>query len=167
MTGRYTCEVSTEGIFETVKASAEMTVVGGMKRRSEIGFYSVVHLLSNKVLLQIVLAISRADWQITTAALLHRQGMICSKTAKNTCCKTCDLWGWVRLEFLKSRFCVQVRETSSYQGIYLTFLPTHFALIAPSFFPCLLSPRYCSLIFLVSGWFLFEDSVGNMSKSFL
>ena len=33
MTGRYTCEVSTEGIFETVKASAEMTVVGGRARR--------------------------------------------------------------------------------------------------------------------------------------
>ena len=29
MTGRYTCEVSTEGIFETVKAAADMTVVGG------------------------------------------------------------------------------------------------------------------------------------------
>jgi hypothetical protein len=28
MTGRYTCEVSTEGIFETVSAEAEMTVVG-------------------------------------------------------------------------------------------------------------------------------------------
>ena len=28
MTGRYTCEVSTEGIFETVQASANMTVVG-------------------------------------------------------------------------------------------------------------------------------------------
>ena len=28
MTGRYTCEVSTEGIFETVKESAKMTVIG-------------------------------------------------------------------------------------------------------------------------------------------
>ena len=28
MTGKFTCEVSTEGIFETVKGSAEMTVVG-------------------------------------------------------------------------------------------------------------------------------------------
>ena len=36
MTGRYTCEVSTEGIFETVKASADMTVVGEI-RRYEIG----------------------------------------------------------------------------------------------------------------------------------
>ena len=28
MTGTYTCEVSTEGIFETVKESAKMTVIG-------------------------------------------------------------------------------------------------------------------------------------------
>ena len=28
MTGQYTCEVSTEGIFETVKKTAKMTVVG-------------------------------------------------------------------------------------------------------------------------------------------
>ncbi len=28
MTGTYTCEVSTETVFETVSAQAEMTVVG-------------------------------------------------------------------------------------------------------------------------------------------
>ena len=28
MTGKYTCEVSTEGIFETVKDMAKMTVIG-------------------------------------------------------------------------------------------------------------------------------------------
>lgn len=28
MTGKYTCEVSTEGIFETVQGNAGMTVVG-------------------------------------------------------------------------------------------------------------------------------------------
>ena len=31
MTGKYTCEVSTEDIFETVQESAEMTVVGNGK----------------------------------------------------------------------------------------------------------------------------------------
>jgi hypothetical protein len=35
MTGTYTCEVSTEGIFETVKKSAKMTVIG-----EQLGFFT-------------------------------------------------------------------------------------------------------------------------------
>ena len=53
MTGIYTCEVSTEGIFETVKKSSKMTVIG-MRTCSIILLLLASHALISERAKQVV-----------------------------------------------------------------------------------------------------------------